>query len=559
MSAGARQRLLGAGVVALTVAAVGAGAGFLLPGTRPVDVYPLEGMVRTGQPIHLMVQVDRPWYARGPVTVIVTRGLDSAPLTTLQTEGGLVTWTPPEPGGYGVTVIGGGSRAFSAFDVGDRWSDYPRYGFLSDFGPQDRGQSQRFDDMARFHLNGLQFYDWMYRHSDYLPPTQAYRDPLGRTLSANTVREKVKEAQRRGMAAMAYTAAYAAPPEFLSQHPDWGLYDVTGSPITFGDGFLAIMNPEPGGPWTEHLVREYGKIVNRMGFDGIHIDQYGDPHFGFAYPGGSEAREVDVGSALGALINRTRNVIGPDRTVLVNDVSGWPLSDTAGTANDAVYIEVWPPDETFGDLHRLIVQARRLSDGKAVVLAAYINPAFEPSVLLTDATIFASGGYHIELGEGDGMLADPYFPKYRRLSGSLREHLRRYYDVIVRYRDVLYGQGLQDWTPEVSIEGSEVLDSGYFGGIWPIGREDGKHRVLNLINLNGLEGPAWKAPRSQAPALLEDRQVTVSMEAAPRRVYAIQPDSPDPSPRPVTFAYEGGKVTLRLDRLAYWSILVFEK
>lgn len=29
--------------------------------------------------------------------------------------------------------------------------------------------------MARFHLNGLQFYDWMYRHSDYLPPAAEYR------------------------------------------------------------------------------------------------------------------------------------------------------------------------------------------------------------------------------------------------------------------------------------------------------------------------------------------------------------------------------------------------
>lgn len=37
------------------------GAYRVLPGARPVDVYPLEGMVRPGQPVHLKVAVERPW------------------------------------------------------------------------------------------------------------------------------------------------------------------------------------------------------------------------------------------------------------------------------------------------------------------------------------------------------------------------------------------------------------------------------------------------------------------------------------------------------------------
>ncbi len=383
-------------------------------------------------------------------------------------------------------------------------------------------------------------------------------DLFGRLLSRDAVLSKIAEAHRHGMAAMAYTAAYAAPPEFGRQHPTWGLYDAMGQPIMFGDDFLGIMNPTSGSPWSAHILGEYRKIVTDLPFDGVHIDQYGEPRFGFAYPGGSEATTVDVASALAALIDATKAAVGPNHAVMFNDVGGWPLEDTAPTQGDAVYIEVWPPYVHFEHLHQLIADGRRLSGGKPVILAAYIDPASEPSVLLTDAVIFASGGYHLELGEGDAMLADPYFPKYRRLSAGLRDQLRRYYDVAVRYQDLLYGPGLTDWNPDVTVQGSQVLVGGYYNGVWALGRQDGAYRALSLINLNGLDSAAWKEPRTQGPTILERRRVTVAMKERPRAVYAIDPDGPDQSPRPVPFTYQDGAVSLTLERLAYWSILAFE-
>jgi dextranase len=551
--------LLGtAGVTAVA----GALAWAVLPGATLAEVYPQEGMVAPGKPVHLNVVVTgRPWYDFRPVTVTVTDGLAAAPVATLTTKGGTVAWTPPvaAAGGYGVTATLGKRQASSAIDVGASWAERPRYGFLSDFAPTDKGQAERFETMARFHINGLQFYDWMYRHSDYMPPTDTFKDPLNRLLALSTVQEKIALGHRYGMNAMAYVAIYGAPKAFYEAHKEWALYDIAGRPFSFGDGFLYIMNPEAGGPWAAHMVSEYGKIVRDLPFDGIHLDQYGDPKFGFRYPGGDGATGVDLTKAIVSLIDATRATVGPGKSVLFNDVGGWPLADTAPTSNDAVYVEVWPPNITFENLRELIEKGRALSGGKPVVLAAYIPPEYEPSVTLTDAVIFAAGGSHLEIGEGSSMLADPYFPKYRQMSPALSERLRRYYDVAVRYDDLLYAKDLKDWESEITVEGSRVLPGGYFNGVWPYARENGRYGVISFINLNGLDDARWAAPRTAAPPVLEQRQVTVAMAQAPKAAYLISPDGPDQSPRPLNVTYQDGKATFTLDRLAYWTMVVFEK
>ena len=60
----------------------------------------------------------------------------------------------------------------------------------------------------------------------------------------------------------------------------------------------------------------------------------------------------------------------------------------------------------------LSASAEQLGGGKPVIIAAYIHPERADNVRLANAVIFASGGYHLELGEPDAMLADPYFPRF---------------------------------------------------------------------------------------------------------------------------------------------------
>ena len=58
--------------------------------------------------------------------------------------------------------------------------------------------------------------------------------------------------------------------------------------------------------------------------------------------------------------------------VIFNAVNNWPTETVAAAAQDAVYIEVWPPHDTYFDLYRLIREARLLSH-RNVILAAYLK------------------------------------------------------------------------------------------------------------------------------------------------------------------------------------------
>ncbi len=164
-----------------------------------------------------------------------------------------LAWQPPieAPRGYGLdirvetphgVVI---ARVSSAFDVLEVWTQNPRYGFMTEFTPDRQDGEQALEILKRYHINGLQFYDWMYRHDNYLPPEEPFTDPLGRRLSFETTKKLITAAHKNGMAAMPYTAVYAASIPFFEEHRDWGLYEANGKPSYFGDNFLVLMDPRP--------------------------------------------------------------------------------------------------------------------------------------------------------------------------------------------------------------------------------------------------------------------------------------------------------------------------
>src|SRR6266704_2904188 len=54
-------------------------------------------------------------------------------------------------------------RRSIAVDVLEHWTQAPRYGFLSDFSPGDQSARTNVAALARYHVNVVQFYDWMWR------------------------------------------------------------------------------------------------------------------------------------------------------------------------------------------------------------------------------------------------------------------------------------------------------------------------------------------------------------------------------------------------------------
>ncbi|MDY7041290.1 MAG: glycoside hydrolase family 66 protein, partial [Chloroflexota bacterium] len=415
--------------------------------------HPDKGTYRPGEPIELLITLTNTLPRSLSVDVFASVKYLAEEITQLAQPVDLppsgqqtlrLTWSPPPdaPKGYGVDLtvqgVGGQSVAVghTAFDVLTSWTQAPRYGFLTDFAPGRADVDETMAWLTHYHINGLQFYDWMYRHEQFLTDQEPYLDPLGRRLSLVTVEDLIAAAHERNIAAMPYTAIYAASIPFYEAHPDWALYKANGQPYLLGENFLVYMNPHPDSPWVNHLLEQFDQVLQQTDFDGIHLDQYGDPKQGYD----SQGQKFDLAGPLAATINATKELVRshhPEGTVVFNAVNNWPIQTVAPAAQDFVYIEVWSPHTLYRDLHTLIVEAQELSGGKPVVLAAYIEPARARNARLADAVILASGGYHIELGEPGTMLADPYFPDYGQMSDELAEVIRRYYDFAVRYENVL--------------------------------------------------------------------------------------------------------------------------
>jgi dextranase len=197
------------------------------------------------------------------------------------------------------------------------------------------------------------------------------------------------------------------------------------------------MNPAPDSPWTDHLLDQFAQVLEQTAFDGIHLDQYGAPKIGPSTTG----ERVDLAEAFPGFIDRMAAVVDAQRgdagVSIFNAVGNWPVETVAPSAEDAVYIEVWAPYTRFADLHRIVVNAQALGGGKPVIIAAYIHPDRAANVRLANALIFASGGTHLELGEPDAMLADPYFPRFGLMSDEMQAVMARYYDFLVRYENIL--------------------------------------------------------------------------------------------------------------------------
>lgn len=480
------------------------------------------------------------------------------------------SYLPPEeaPHGYGIDIeiVSTDGEvldlATSAFDVLDNWVQNPRYGFMTDFEPDRTDTEKTMDILNRFHINGLQFYDWMYRHEKFLTDQEPYYDQWSpKPHSLLTVKALIEAAHQKSIAAMPYTAVYGSSRTFALEHPDWILYTSQGEPTEFGGDKMMIMDPRPDSPWTAYLLDQFKEVLDNTDFDGIHLDQYGDPKIGFDQAGNS----YDMAPVLVQFIDLTKNLTdlySKNDAVVFNAVTNWPIEAVAPSKEDFVYIELWPPYIWFSDLHQVIVEAQKLGAGKPVVLACYIDPTFENNAILNDAIIFASGGGHIEIGENAGMLSGPYFPEYKIMSTGLHKTLNNYYDFTVRYQDVI-GSHTQDATMQlqhnISIQNVSTSPSQMGNKVWPIVRESDGRTAINLINFLGVTQVEWTKQVISPPTALMN--FTLNLKEVTRkasRVWFASPDHETITLQPLEFTQDSGSITVDVPDLNYWSMILID-
>lgn len=443
-------------------------------------------------------------------------------------------------------------------DVSSDWVKFPRYGYLCDFGKEvDAGS--KIAQMNRYHINGIEYYDWHYLHHQPLAygitaqEPGSWKDWSGREISGETIADYIEKAKESNMVNMAYNMIYAGTDTFFKDQNGrdtkanaWKLYfakenDRGKGDFTFhmgispsGNGNLYFLNPL-NKEWQRHIFSEELKVFSAFLFDGWHGDTVGDwgemvtasgEPLGYQEDGTPIYQVTDTYTQF---LNAAKEALG-EKYLSFNPVGAQGIENANVSRTDVLYTEFWPwdkdregkPYDTYASLVREIEQSMEDSKavsfdkkGKSLAVKAYINYyktngyMNAPGVLLADAAVYAAGGSRLELGNGDRMLHVEYYPDDGILmEEALKEQMKRVYDFVVAYENLLRdGQ----WTTDnpVHIEGYAYGKEGASDTIWTYTRADSEYEILHLINLLGTDNE-WRDERGKKAAPIEAHDLKIT-------------------------------------------------
>jgi len=636
-------------------------------------------------------------------------------------------WTTPSTDSYGYYVevwAGTTDSGATAIDVSSDWRRYPRYGYISGFpATETAADSQaKVDALAQnYHINAVQLYDWMWRHEKFFKRTNGaidgtWQDLFGRTISWQTIQNQIAALHDRNMAAMAYAMVYAARENYSNYgvNSQWGIYqnnNATGQlNVDFGNGkYLWLFNPLNTN-WQNYIFREYQDAIETANFDGIHVDQMGQRPDPYDYLG----NVVDLDNSFASFLNNAKEHLAAVAyhttgrasqdaltfNIVDGTVDGWAVRNVAQYANtDFNYSEIWWLSNSYAAIGNYIRQVRELSNGKSLVLAAYMNygentgpryeaedatlngvgvnnnhPGYtgtgfvdgfdaagdyvqfsisvpdqgmyalvfrygnatgatatrnvyvdgtfagtisffnqanwdtwahnaytttilspgthtiklafdssntnainvdsltlgtfdEDSVRLADAAFAANGAFHIELGDGDQMLAHEYFPnRSKQMRNSLKAAMKEYYDFITAYENLLFDPDLipgDSGTQWISIANENVSGDGSANTIWALTRRNADYDVLHLINLLGNDDQ-WRNEASTPPT---QTNLAVKYRMGPHvtvsGVYLASPDFDHGKTQALSFTTGsdsvGNYVAFTVPSLQYWDMIYIKR
>ncbi len=490
-------------------------------------------------------------------------------------------WVPPETDFKGyltfIRLIQNGQTVDStsiAVDVSSDWSKFPRYGFLSDFSNlSDSTIAKVIENLTRHHVNGIQFYDWHYKHHKPLKgtvenPSETWLDIANRTIYLNTIEKYIDAARNRNIKTMAYNLIYGATETAESDgiQTDWFLFkDRNASSkdfidLSFWGHQIFVMNPVNVG-WQNYLIEEMRKVFTVLNFDGWHIDQLGDRGSRYDFNGNL----VDVGNSFGDFINNIKSELNVE--IVMNAVNQYGQSGISTTDSEFLYTEVWPPNDTFSSLANILLNNQFQYGEKKPVIAGYVNHDLSdsfgyfnnPAVLFTDAVIFAFGGAHIELGEH--MLGHEYFPNNNlQMDEKLRKDVENYYDFSVAYQNLLRDGGIFQ---SVNLSGEN-----YNFKNWPpkkesialVGKKVGDNLIMHLINFTNATTLEWTDNQKiqVEPDVLENIKIDIPINGNVKKLWAASPDFYEGKPADLTYSLDEGRLLCELPKLKYWNMLVIE-
>lgn len=497
------------------------------------------------------------------------------------------TWTAPQKDytGYMVDVYitnGSSETIYGTIgvDVSSDWAKFPRYGFVASFD-NNKTPGKIADEMAflnRCHINGVQFYDWHYKHQWPLGGTrdelmEVYTDIANREVHTSVVKDYITLQHSYGMKAMFYNLCYGVLDDAEQDGVDykWGIFTNTShsrdkhSLPSGWKGDIYLVNPA-NHDWQKYLGDRNDDVYTNFDFDGFHIDQLGSRGDIYDYYGG----QLNLTNGLASFINAMK-ARHQDKRLVMNAVSGYGSSQIGATGNtDFMYTEMWASESQFNDIYDVISQNRAYSNGKNSIIAAYMNygkssseGAFNtPGILLTDAVMFALGGAHLELGDGH-MLCHEYFPNDNlRMSDELQKSIVNYYDFLVAYQNLLRDGGTET-IAELASGNSEISIS-----TWPpklqtvttYSKSIGNKQVVHLLNFMQANSLSWRDEQGDMPEPQSISNLSLCIKASGvKKLWVATPDNLGGTPQELNFQQNGNYVNFTLPSLKYWTMIVIEK
>lgn len=471
-------------------------------------------------------------------------------------------------------------KATIGIDVSSDWNKFPRYGFLSDYGEMTDSELEGvISNLNKYHINGLQFYDWHYKHHQPLAgtgdnPDEVWTEIANRTVYLSTIKSYIEKAHDKNMNAMFYNLAYGALDDAAEDgvSDSWYIYndqnhaekEVLKLASPMFKSYIYLLDPG-NSSWQAYLNAQIAEVYKALDFDGFHIDQLGDWGTVYNYDG----KVVSLPEGYQSFINATETA-APSKKMVMNAVNQFGQENIAQTNVDFLYTEVWSPNDGFADLVQVIKNNNSYSNNsKSTVLAAYMNYNLAdntgtfntPAILLTDAVIFAFGGSHLEMGEH--MLCKEYFPNDNlEMAPVLKTSLVKYYDFLVAYQNLLR-DGVTFNEPAISSTDGKTALAQWppsTGNVSVIGKAFDNKQVVHLINFANAAHFDWRdnSGNQNYPTTFYNCTYSITPERTVARVWFASPDYKSGASQELEFTTSGTKISFTIPTLEYWSMLVFE-
>lgn len=472
----------------------------------------------------------------------------------------------------------------TAVEVASDWSKFPRYAYLTNYGEQtDEQIRETLERLSKHHITGLFYYDVTDRHEKPLAGTVEEPDSGWKTLanhyaSSETVQKLIDYGHEYNMNSYLYNLIFASYEGYsdVGISWEWGIFsnrNGTGQDYhgDFVDSWetkrLYLFNPA-NTDWQNYYLKVMDDVLQVYNYDGLQIDSLGYRGKRYDYWG----NEVDLADAYTKLLNRLTGEL--DTRVIFNPVSGYGLSEMLSDVDyDIVYEEIWPGEcNSYTDLKNAVDYCRnRMGDDKGIVIAAYMDykksdGAFNTAgVLLTNATLMASGSSHLELGD-TGMLKSEYYPgDTLRINDTLTAALRNYYSFSVAYENYLRDASFTDVVQRTYLNDKAAAMDATAGKVWCFTKKNSDlDQVINFINLNGVSDTDWvdNYGKKETPETQTDLVVKQYVDAVPSHVYLASPDTNEGIMTELEFEVgqddNGIYVTFTMPELKYWNMVVIK-